>query len=178
MLELPYFRCKDFNQKLGYCSNNSCIKVFYSTLIKSGPASLVCQLVHFLLSYLFLCFLSFPPVTNLTRLASFALPLLYLFTVYQNLVHIICLSTHDFLQIYIRQAVIYLKRNTFFYLFNIIVPCCMLSILTLMTFWLPPTSCEKVTLGLNVFLAFSMFMLLIAEEVPASSDAVPLIGEE
>ncbi|GFN98353.1 neuronal acetylcholine receptor subunit alpha-10 [Plakobranchus ocellatus] len=73
-------------------------------------------------------------------------------------------------------AVIYLKRNTFFYLFNIIVPCCMLSILTLMTFWLPPTSCEKVTLGLNVFLAFSMFMLLIAEEVPASSDAVPLIG--
>lgn len=73
-------------------------------------------------------------------------------------------------------AVIYLKRNTFFYLFNIIVPCCMLSVLTLMTFWLPPTSCEKVTLGLNVFLAFSMFMLLIAEEVPASSDAVPLIG--
>ncbi|XP_035827686.1 neuronal acetylcholine receptor subunit alpha-9-I [Aplysia californica] len=73
-------------------------------------------------------------------------------------------------------VVIYLKRNTFYYLFNIIVPCVMLSVLTLMTFWLPPTSGEKVTLGLSVFLAFSMFMLLIAEEVPASSDAVPLIG--
>ncbi|XP_055876925.1 acetylcholine receptor subunit alpha-L1-like [Biomphalaria glabrata] len=73
-------------------------------------------------------------------------------------------------------AMLYLKRNTFYYLFNIIVPCMMLSMLTLMTFWLAPTSGEKVTLGLSVFLAFSMFMLLIAEEVPASSDAVPLIG--
>ncbi|KAH9498426.1 Neuronal acetylcholine receptor subunit beta-3 [Bulinus truncatus] len=73
-------------------------------------------------------------------------------------------------------AMLFLKRNTFYYLFNIIVPCMMLSMLTLMTFWLSPTSGEKVTLGLSVFLAFSMFMLLIAEEVPASSDAVPLIG--
>ena len=35
----------------------------------------------------------------------------------------------------------------------------------------------QVTLGLSVFLAFSMFMLLIAEEVPATSEAVPLIGK-
>jgi nicotinic acetylcholine receptor len=54
----------------------------------------------------------------------------------------------------------------------------MLSILTLLTFWLPPTSGEKITLGLSVFLAFSMFMLLIAEEVPATSEAVPLIGKQ
>ncbi|XP_025105050.1 neuronal acetylcholine receptor subunit alpha-6-like [Pomacea canaliculata] len=71
---------------------------------------------------------------------------------------------------------LHLKRNTFFYLFNIIVPCVMLSTLNVLTFWLPPLSGEKVTLGLSVFLAFSMFMLLIAEEVPASSEAVPLIG--
>ena len=53
----------------------------------------------------------------------------------------------------------------------------MLSVLTLLTFWLPPTSGEKVSLGLSVFLAFSMFMLLIAEEVPATSESVPLIGK-
>ena len=70
-----------------------------------------------------------------------------------------------------------LHRKTFYYLFNVIVPCIMLSVLTLLTFWLPPTSGEKVTLGLSVFLAFSMFMLLIAEEVPATSDSVPLIGK-
>ena len=71
---------------------------------------------------------------------------------------------------------LHVRRKTFYYIFNIIVPCVMLSILTLLTFWLPPTSGEKITLGLSVFLAFSMFMLLIAEEVPATSEAVPLIG--
>jgi nicotinic acetylcholine receptor len=53
----------------------------------------------------------------------------------------------------------------------------MLSVLTLLTFWLPTTSGEKISLGLSVFLAFSMFMLLIAEEVPATSESVPLIGQ-
>ncbi|KAL5011028.1 hypothetical protein ScPMuIL_013333 [Solemya velum] len=71
---------------------------------------------------------------------------------------------------------LHIRRKTFYYIFNIIVPCIMLSVLTLLTFWLPPTSGEKITLGLSVFLAFSMFMLLIAEEVPATSESVPLIG--
>lgn len=71
---------------------------------------------------------------------------------------------------------LHMSRRTFYYIFNIIVPCVMLSVLTLLTFWLPPTSGEKVSLGLSVFLAFSMFMLLIAEEVPATSESVPLIG--
>lgn len=72
---------------------------------------------------------------------------------------------------------LHIRRRTFYYIFNIIVPCVMLSVLTLLTFWLPPTSGEKISLGLSVFLAFSMFMLLIAEEVPATSESVPLIGE-
>ncbi|GAB1603731.1 neuronal acetylcholine receptor subunit alpha-10-like [Argonauta hians] len=71
---------------------------------------------------------------------------------------------------------LYIRRRTFYYIFNIIIPCVMLSALTLLTFWLPPTSGEKITLGLSVFLAFSMFMLLIAEQVPATSESVPLIG--
>ncbi|ELT91068.1 hypothetical protein CAPTEDRAFT_159244 [Capitella teleta] len=71
---------------------------------------------------------------------------------------------------------LHIRRRTFYYIFNIIVPCVMLSVLTLLTFWLPPTSGEKIGLGLSVFLAFSMFMLLIAEEVPATSESVPLIG--
>ena len=72
---------------------------------------------------------------------------------------------------------LHIRRRTLYYKFNIIAPCIMLSVLTLLTFWLPPTSGEKISLGLSVFLAFSMFMLLIAEEVPATSESVPLIGE-
>lgn len=73
--------------------------------------------------------------------------------------------------------ILHMRRRTFYYIFNIIVPCIMLSVLTLLTFWIPMTSGEKVSLGLSVFLAFSMFMLLIAEEVPATSESVPLIGK-
>ena len=35
---------------------------------------------------------------------------------------------------------------------------------------------EKITLGITVLLAFSVFMLLIAENIPATSETVPLIG--
>ena len=52
----------------------------------------------------------------------------------------------------------------------------MLSTLTLTGFWMRPDSGEKVTLGLTVLLAFSVFMLLVAESMPATSSFVPLIG--
>ena len=50
-------------------------------------------------------------------------------------------------------------------------------LLSVTGFLLPPDSGEKVTLGLTVLLAFSVFMLLIAENMPATSSYVPLIGE-
>ncbi len=69
-----------------------------------------------------------------------------------------------------------LCRRTLYYLFNIIFPCLWLTILSLLGFWLPPDSGEKITLGITVLLAFSVFMLLIAESMPATSEFVPLIG--
>ena len=70
-----------------------------------------------------------------------------------------------------------LRRRTLYYLFNIIFPCLWLTILSLLGFWLPPDSGEKITLGITVLLAFSVFMLLIAENMPATSEFVPLIGK-
>lgn len=71
---------------------------------------------------------------------------------------------------------IHLRRRTLFYLYNIIIPCLMLSTLTLMQFWLPCESGEKVTLGLTVLLAYSVFSFKIAENMPETSDVIPLIG--
>ena len=71
---------------------------------------------------------------------------------------------------------IHIRRRVLYYLFNIILPCVWLSILSLIAFWLPPDSGEKITLGITVLLAFSVFMLLIAENIPATSEMVPLIG--
>jgi len=61
--------------------------------------------------------------------------------------------------------------------FNIIGPCLWLSVLSVAGFWLPAASGEKVTLGITVLLAFSVFMLLVAESTPATSEFVPLIGK-
>uniref|UniRef100_A0A095CBC3 Acetylcholine receptor subunit alpha-like 1 n=1 Tax=Schistosoma haematobium TaxID=6185 RepID=A0A095CBC3_SCHHA len=71
---------------------------------------------------------------------------------------------------------LFLQRRSFFYIWNIVVPCILLTLLTLITFWTPIDSGEKVTLGLSVFLAFSMFMMLIAERVPPTAKNIPLIG--
>ncbi|XP_033750129.1 neuronal acetylcholine receptor subunit alpha-9-like [Pecten maximus] len=71
---------------------------------------------------------------------------------------------------------LHISRRTLYYTYNVIIPCVMLSILTLLGFWMRPDSGEKVTLGLTVLLAFSVFMLLIAENMPATSSFVPLIG--
>nr|QQY02478.1 nicotinic acetylcholine receptor alpha subunit-5 [Cryptocotyle lingua] len=71
---------------------------------------------------------------------------------------------------------LYMQRQSFFYLWNIVIPSTLLTALSSMIFWTPVKSGEKIALGLSVFLAFSMFMVLIVEEVPPGSDSIPLIG--
>ncbi|KAL4227937.1 hypothetical protein ACF0H5_013376 [Mactra antiquata] len=71
---------------------------------------------------------------------------------------------------------IQLRRRVLYYFLNVIIPCILLSCLTLSGFLLPPDSGEKITLGLTVLLAFSVFMLLIAENMPPTSEYIPLIG--
>jgi len=53
----------------------------------------------------------------------------------------------------------------------------MMSTLTVLVFCLPPDSGEKIALGVTVLLAFSVFMLAIAEKMPETSESIPLIGE-
>lgn len=88
---------------------------------------------------------------------------------------------------------LHLRRRVLYFVYNIIVPCIMLSVilqiilaypliplslqvLTMVQFVLPCESCEKITLGLTVLLAYSVFSFNIAESMPETSDAVPLIG--
>ncbi|KAK2146877.1 hypothetical protein LSH36_581g04044 [Paralvinella palmiformis] len=71
---------------------------------------------------------------------------------------------------------LHIRRRTLYYTYNIIIPCIMLSSLSLLGFWIPPEGGEKVGLGLTVLLAYSVFMLLIAESMPATSFYIPLIG--
>ena len=54
----------------------------------------------------------------------------------------------------------------------------MMSTLTVLVFCLPPDSGEKIALGVTVLLAFSVFMLAIAEKMPETSESIPLIGKQ
>ncbi|VDK55078.1 unnamed protein product [Anisakis simplex] len=71
---------------------------------------------------------------------------------------------------------LHLRRRMLYFMYNIIAPCVMLSILTMMQFMLPCESGEKVTLGLTVLLAYSVFSFNIAENMPETSEVIPLIA--
>ncbi|KAG7257131.1 hypothetical protein CRUP_010274, partial [Coryphaenoides rupestris] len=69
-----------------------------------------------------------------------------------------------------------LKRRSSFYIFNLLIPCMMISFLAPLGFYLPADSGEKVSLGVTVLLALTVFQLLVAESMPPS-ESVPLIGK-
>ncbi|XP_077200267.1 neuronal acetylcholine receptor subunit alpha-10 [Paroedura picta] len=69
-----------------------------------------------------------------------------------------------------------LQRRASFYIFNLLLPCIMISFLAPLGFYLPADSGEKVSLGVTVLLALTVFQLLVAESMPPSEN-VPLIGK-
>ncbi|KAM8825772.1 neuronal acetylcholine receptor subunit alpha-7-like isoform 1-T1 [Synchiropus picturatus] len=73
--------------------------------------------------------------------------------------------------------IVTLRRRTLFYALNLLIPCVLLSSMTLLVFLLPANSGEKISLGITVLLSLTVFMLMVAEIMPATSDSVPLIGQ-
>ena len=73
--------------------------------------------------------------------------------------------------------VLVIQRRILYYVLNILFPCFWLNILSVLTFCLPVEAGEKMTLSITVLLSYSVFMLLVAESLPPTSDAVPLIGQ-
>ncbi|NWY08138.1 ACH10 protein, partial [Nothoprocta ornata] len=69
-----------------------------------------------------------------------------------------------------------LKRRASFYIFNLLLPCILISLLAPLGFYLPADSGEKVSLGVTVLLALTVFQLLVAESMPPA-ESVPLIGK-
>ncbi|KAI0214765.1 Acetylcholine receptor subunit beta, partial [Lamellibrachia satsuma] len=72
--------------------------------------------------------------------------------------------------------VLHLQRKPRYYLINVVAPCVLMSLLAMLVFYLPPDSGEKVSLGITVLLSFSVFLLLVADNVPKTSEDVPLIA--
>lgn len=87
-----------------------------------------------------------------------------------------------------------LRRKTLFYTVNLIIPCVGISFLTVLVFYLPSDSGEKVrsnwysgpksilslpqvTLCISILLSLTVFFLLLAEIIPPTSLAIPLLGK-
>lgn len=103
------------------------------------------------------------------------------------------------------QFSIRIRRRTLYYFFNLIVPCVLIASMALLGFALPPDSGEKLSLGMfsivdidyllnicqtsffayffpfnsagvTILLSLTVFLNMVAETMPATSDAVPLLG--
>lgn len=69
-----------------------------------------------------------------------------------------------------------IRRRTLYYFFNLIVPCVLIASMAVLGFTLPPDSGEKLSLGVTILLSLTVFLNMVAETMPATSDAVPLLG--
>jgi cation transporter family protein len=69
-----------------------------------------------------------------------------------------------------------LKRIPIYYGYVLILPCILLSTLTLSSFWLPPESPAKILLGMNIFVAFFLLLKILAASTTPTSSSIPLLG--
>ena len=69
-----------------------------------------------------------------------------------------------------------LRRKPLYYVINVICPSAMLSLLVLLVLRLPPESGEKISMGVTLLLSFAVYMLMVSDNLPVTSDHVPILG--
>ena len=62
-----------------------------------------------------------------------------------------------------------LKRRAMYYMLNLIIPCGLITIVSLFSFILPPNSGERVSLVITILLALSVYMMIVTESMPHSA---------
>ena len=71
-----------------------------------------------------------------------------------------------------------LTRKPKYYVINVVAPTLCLSLLVLLVLRLPAESGEKISMGVTLLLSFAVYMLLVSDSIPTTSDAVPVLGKD
>lgn len=70
-----------------------------------------------------------------------------------------------------------LRRKFLFYTVNLMIPLISHAFITVLVFYIPAASTEKMALTINILLSLTVFFLMLAEIVPVTSLVVPLLGK-
>ena len=70
-----------------------------------------------------------------------------------------------------------LKRIPTYFVMNVIIPSVIMTFLSIMVFWLPYESGEKVSLGTAVLLSFFIVLLMISDVTPRNGNSLPILCE-
>ncbi|GAA51226.1 acetylcholine receptor subunit alpha-type acr-16 [Clonorchis sinensis] len=68
-----------------------------------------------------------------------------------------------------------IQRKALYYMFNIIVPCMIMSVMSLLVFTLPPDANEKIVLGVTTLLSLTMLLQLVGDKLPQTSAGNPVL---
>ena len=70
---------------------------------------------------------------------------------------------------------LHLRRRPLYHVTYLILPFMLLNAIVSVSFFLPAEAGERVSLGLTSFLAYSMFIMLMANKIPESTTTMPRI---
>ncbi|CAD5213040.1 unnamed protein product [Bursaphelenchus okinawaensis] len=80
----------------------------------------------------------------------------------------------------ILEASIVIRRKPLYYVVNLIIPTSIITLVSITGFFTPASTAddrtEKINLGITTLLAMSILMLMISDQMPTTSDFIPLIA--
>ena len=75
------------------------------------------------------------------------------------------------------QITIILKRVPTFFLLNVVVPSGLITVLSLLVYWLPYKSGEKVSFAVTILLSFTVVLLMVSDVTPRNGNRMPFISK-
>jgi hypothetical protein len=111
-------------------------------------------------------------ITNLTHLANNTE-----WYIYNTCALNKTIETSAGLKWWLTRYVVQIKRASIYHFYTLLMPCCVLSLCSVLLFWLPPDSEEKIALGVTILLAFFVNSLVVSNYTPEASFDLPVIGK-